>query len=208
MLITISRQYGAGGSEVARLVAAGLGWHVVDNELIEQVAARAGLQPEDVAEREERVPTFAERLSRTLAAATPELFPLPRSGGTLSPLEEADLVRITETVVAEAAERGKVVLVGRAAPAVLARRTDALHVKVVASKAYRIGVAAKRLNIPHARAVETLEENDRMRGRYHREYYQRDWHDPVNYHMVLNTEALEMQGAADVIVDRARRLGW
>ena len=161
-----------------------------------------------MAEREERVPTFAERLSRTLAAATPELFPLPRSGGTISPLEEADLVRITETVVAEAAERGKVVLVGRAAPAVLARRTDALHVRVVASKAHRIDVAATRLGVPHARAVELLEEHDRMRGRYHREYYQRDWNDPVNYHMVLNTETLGMQGAADVIVDRARRSGW
>src|SRR5262249_25582825 len=75
MLITIARQYGAGGSEVARRVAGALEWRVVDNELVEQVAARAGLQPEDVAELEERVPTFVERLARTLAAATPELFP-------------------------------------------------------------------------------------------------------------------------------------
>ena len=57
-----------------------LGWRVVDNELVEQVAARAGLPPEDVAEREERVPTFVERLARTLAAATPEVFPPPRLG--------------------------------------------------------------------------------------------------------------------------------
>ncbi len=81
MLITISRQYGAGGSEVAQRVAAALGWRLVDNEMVEQVAARAGLKPEDVAELEERVPTFVERLARTLAAATPELFP-PRRADT------------------------------------------------------------------------------------------------------------------------------
>ncbi len=200
MLITISRQFGAGGSEVARRVAEALAWHVVDNELVERVAARAGLPPEEVAEREERVPTFIERLARTLAAATPELFPPPQTSGSLSPFEEADLVRITETVVAEIAERGNVVVVGRSAPAVLARRTDALHVKLVASKAYRTRVAAERLGVPLPRAAEILEDTDRMRARYNRQYYQRDWNDPLNYHMVLNTEALGIGKAVEVVV--------
>lgn len=208
MLITISRQYGAGGSEVARRVAEALGWHVVDNELIERVAARAGLPPAEVAEREERVPTFVERLARTLAAATPELFPTPEAGGNLSPFEEADLVRITEVVVAEIAEGGKVVLVGRSAPAVLARRTDAIHVRLVASRDYRSRVAAERLGIPLAKAAEILEDTDRMRARYNRVYYQRDWHDPVHYHMVLNTEALGTEGTVEVVVGRAKAMGW
>ena len=75
MLITISRQFGAGGSEVARRVAAALGWSVVDNEFIDKVAARAGLAPEEVAEREERVLSFVERLALTMATSAPELFP-------------------------------------------------------------------------------------------------------------------------------------
>ena len=208
MLITISRQYGAGGSEVARRVAAALGWRVVDNELVEQVAMRAGLQPEDVAELEERVPTFVERLARTLAAATPELFPPTPGGHGCSPLEEADLVRITETVVAEIAEQGRVVMVGRSAPAVLERRADALHVKLVASRSYRVDVASIRLHVPHAKAAEILDNTDKMRARYNREYYHRDWNDPINYHIVLNTEALGIDGAVDVIVARARALGW
>ena len=53
MVITISRQYGAGGSEVARLVAARLGWSVVDNESIDRVAERAKLSPVDVARQEQ-----------------------------------------------------------------------------------------------------------------------------------------------------------
>jgi cytidylate kinase len=193
---------------VARRVASALGWRVVDNELVEAVAARAGLQPVDVAEREERVSGFVERLARTLAASTPELFPASVTGGTIPKLQEADLVRITESVVEEVAVGGRVVLVGRAAPAVLARERDSLHVKLVAPKAYRIQTAAERLGMDPDDAAALLEETDAMRARYHRQYYKRDWHDPVNYHMVLNTGVLGLDGAAAVIADEARRRGW
>ncbi|MGH7534431.1 MAG: AAA family ATPase, partial [Gemmatimonadales bacterium] len=99
-------------------------------------------------------------------------------------------------------------VVGRAAPAVLGRRDDALHVKVVASREYRIRAAAARLGVGAAEAAAVLDDADRMRGRYHREYYKRDWNDPVLYHMVLNTEALGLDGAAGVVVARAREMGW
>jgi cytidylate kinase len=208
MLITISREYGAGGSEVAARVARMLGWRVVDNELVERVAARAGLTPEDVAQREERVPTFIERLARALVAATPELLVPPEAGGTASSLTEQDLVRVTELVVEEVAAEGKVVLVGRAAPAVLARERDAIHVKVIAPRDRRIQAAAERLGVSLADAATLTDDTDKNRARYHRQHYERDWNDPVNYHMLLNTAALGLDGAAAVIVGRARALGW
>ncbi|HJR16419.1 MAG TPA: cytidylate kinase-like family protein [Gemmatimonadales bacterium] len=208
MIITISRQYGAGGSEVAQRVAAELGWRVVDNELVEEVATRAGLPAADVAEREERVPSFAERLARTLAASAPELFAVRVPEGTVPKLQEADLVRITEKVVAELAAKGKVVLVGRAGPAVLARERDCLHVQLVAPRPYRIQAAAERLGIDTQRAAELVDETDSMRARYLRQYYRRDWYDPVNYHVVLNTGLMGLEGVTQVIVAEARRRGW
>ncbi|MBA3895004.1 MAG: cytidylate kinase-like family protein [Gemmatimonadales bacterium] len=208
MLITISRQFGAGGSDIAARVARALGWRVVDNELVEQVAARAGLTPEAVAQREERVPTFIERLARTVVAATPELVVPPEAEGTASSLTEEDLVRVTALVVEEVAARGRVVLVGRAAPAVLARERDAIHVKVVAPRDWRIRAVVERLGVPPEEAAALTDDTDKNRARYHRQYYQRDWNDPVNYHMLLNTAALGLDGAADVIVQRARALGW
>jgi cytidylate kinase len=208
MLITISRQYGAGGSEVARRVAGALGWRVVDNELVEEVAARAGLPRKDVEEREERLPSFAERLARTLATSTPELFASPGPGGTVPKLQEADLVRITETVVAEVAAKGRVVMVGRAAPAVLAQEENSLHVKLVAPRGYRLQAAAERLGVDLQKAAEILDETDAMRERYLRQFYRRNWNDPVNYHMILNTGVLGPEGATEVIVGEARRRGW
>jgi CMP/dCMP kinase len=204
MLITISREYGAGGAEVARRVAEALGWRLVDNELVDRIAQRAGLSPEDVKDREERVPGFVERLARTLVAATPELFPPPQAEGTVPKLQEADLVRITESVVAEVAAEGRVVLVGRAAAVVLAREREALHVRVVAPRESRIQVIAGRLGVSLAEAEKLVDETDKARASYHRQYYQRDSRDPVGYHMVLNTGALGIERAAEIIVAAVR----
>lgn len=206
MLVTISRQYGAGGSEVARRVADALGWRLVDNELVERVGARAGLSAEEVAGMEERSPSFIERLAQVLATATPELF--PPATGTVPELSEATLVRITEAVVAEAAAEGRAVLVGRAAPAVLAREREALHVKLVASRPFRIRVAATRLGLDLKDAERVVQRTDAQRERYHREHYARDWNDPVGYHMVLNTERLGYEGTVAIIVAEAGRRGW
>lgn len=206
MLITVSRQFGAGGSRVAARVAELLGWRLVDNELIERVAAAAGLAPEDVARREERVPGFIERLAMALVAATPELVVPAQAGGTVSALAEPDLVRITERVVEEIAAEGKVVLVGRAAPAVLGSEREALHVRVVAPRDWRIRVAAERLGVSLEEAARVTDDTDSSRARYHQEYYHRDWADPAGYHLTLNTALLGVEESARLVIEGARRL--
>src|SRR5207247_7316179 len=81
-VITITRQYASGGSEVARLVAGELGWDVIDNEFVDEVARRAGLPPDAVAQREERGPGLLERLAGTLAGGSPVMF-IATTGVTL-----------------------------------------------------------------------------------------------------------------------------
>lgn len=205
MLITISRQYGAGGAEVARRVAAALGWRLVDNEFVERVARQAGLAPEEVAAREERAPGFIERLAWALASASAE-FAAP-SEGTIGDLEEPQLVRITENVMAELAREGDAVLVGRGAAAVLARATGALHVKVVAPRAARVARVQARSGLPEGEARRLVETTDAQRARYHREYYAREWADPSLYHLTVNTALLGLEGATATICAalRARR---
>lgn len=206
MLITISRQYGAGGSEVARLVAAALGWSVVDNEIVDRVAERAGLAPEVVAGQDERVPGFVERLARALTASSQE-YAVPELGVAVR-VEEPSLVRITEMVVQEAAAGGRVVLVGRAAPAVLGTALDALHVKLVAPRAFRIRLAREAEGIDARAAEDLMDETDANRRRYYREHYGRDWDDPQQFHMVLNTGLLGLDGATAAILGEAQRRGW
>ena len=207
MLITISRQFGAGGSSVADLVARRLGWTVVDNELIDRVAVRAGLSPQQVAAQEETAPGLFEKIVLALAASSQEIL-TPESAQALKPIEEPRLVQVTEKVVAELAAEGKVVMVGRAVAAVLAGTHDAIHVRLVAPKEHRIGVVAARSNLDRKGAEEAIDRTDANRARYHREYYKRHWDDPATFHFTLNTAALGYDGAAEVIISRAVHLGW
>jgi cytidylate kinase len=204
MIITISREIGSGGGEVAKAVAEALGWRVVDNELVDQIAARSGLSPAEVAEREERAPGFFERLIRMLTRAAPEILFPPAEEDPEA--EEAKLVTITETVVAEMAREGRVVLVGRAAPAVLKGDQDGLHVKIVAPKPERIAALARRMAISTEAAAVEVDRSDANRARYHRQYYDRDWNDASQYHLVLNASALGIEGSVDAVVGRAKAM--
>src|SRR5881628_3263364 len=206
-VITITRQYASGGSEVARLVAAELGWDVIDNEFVDEVARRAGLPPDAVAQREERAPGLLERLARTLAAGSPEMFIATAGVPRVEP-DEAAIVQLTERVIAEAAAHGRIVLVGRGAQAVLAQRPDALHAYVVAGKPWRIRLAVERLGVIEPDAERVLDETDRRRDQYVRTYYGRPRQDVVNYDLVLNTEKLGIEGAAALVVAETRRRKW
>src|SRR5919197_5351869 len=120
-VITITRQYASGGSDIARLVAAALDWTVIDNEFVDEVARRAGLPAEAVAEQGGRAPGLLERLARTLAVASPELF-MTAAAVPRAEQDEATIAQLTERVIAEAAAKGRAVLVGRGAQALLAQR--------------------------------------------------------------------------------------
>lgn len=204
MIVTVSRQIGAGGSEIASRVAAALGFRLVDNELIDRVALQAGLSRTYVANREERAPGFLERLVRALSRSAPELQSAPPDRPPEP--EEKSLVAATEKVVADLAAEGRVVLVGRAASAVLSGSHDALHVKIVAPVPLRLARIREADRVDEREAERRLRESDADRARYHRHHYGRDWSDPANYHMVLNTGALGLEGATDLVVLRAKAM--
>ncbi|MGH7673861.1 MAG: AAA family ATPase [Gemmatimonadales bacterium] len=206
-VITVTRQYASGGSEIAQLVGRALRWTVIDNEFVDEVARRAGLPPDEVAQREERAPGLLERLARTLAVASPEMF-ITTAGVPRVEEDEATIVRVTERVIREAALEGRVVLVGRGAQALLAQREDALHVYVVASKAWRARLAIERLGVNPAEVDRVVDETDQQRDRYVKAAYGRARHDPMNYDMVVNTERLGIEGAAALVIADARRRGW
>lgn len=185
------------------------GWTLIDNEFVEQVSKLAGLPKDEVARREERTPGLLERLARTLAIASPEMFvatgehPIP-----VDTVEEEQIVKTTERVIAEAASEGRVVLVGRGAQAVLATRPNALHVYVVASKPFRKKVAIERLGVSPADADRMMQETDAHRDEYVKRHYGRDRQDLTQYDLVLNAERLGFEGAASAVVTEIKRRGW
>ena len=206
-VITITRQYASGGSDIAQLVAKQLGWTVIDNEFVDEVARRAGLPRAEVAQREERAPGLLERLARTLAAASPELF-ITEAAVSDAERDEAAIHKMTERIILEAASEGRAVVVGRGAQALLAQRPDALHIYVVASKPWRMQLAIEKLHIDPATVERVLDETDKRRDQYVKTYSGRVRRDVENYDLVVNAERLGIEGAAAAIVAEAKRRGW
>jgi len=207
-LITVTRQYASGGSDIARLVAKALGWTLIDNEFVDQVARRAGLPAAEVAQLEERAPGLLERLARTLSVASPEMFITTAGAPPPVDADEATIVRMTERVIAEAAAEGRVVLVGRGAQAVLAQRPNALHVYVIAGKPWRRKLAVERLGVDAATVDKVVDETDKERDHYVKAHYGRDRQDLTAYDLVLNAERLGVEGAAALVVAEAKRRDW
>lgn len=207
-VVTISRQYGAGGSAIARLLAQKLQWPLIDNEFIDRVAERAGLSPEEVAQHEERVPGLVERLAQALALASPEVLVATGEQPDARFRTEEDMVRATEVVIKEAVRGGDLILVGRGAQAVLAERADALHVFIVAPRDRRVEAVRQRLDVDASEAEERVDRVDRGRRSYVKTYYHRQWDDPANYDLVVNTGTFAYERAAELIADAVALRGF
>ena len=201
-LITISRMYGSGGSEVAERVARALGWSLLDNAFVDAVAERLGVAPAEISAREERVPSLVERIGEAMALGSPEM--LPAAGDAILPPTEERILEVTRRVIEEAAARGPVVLVGRGAQSSLAERADALHAFCYAPIDALSRRAARRLGLSPQEARKVVESTNRDREQYVQKYWKRSWKAHDNYHVCVNTEWLGIDGAARLIETLAR----
>jgi len=201
-IVTVSRQYGSGGSEVAERVAEALGWRLYDNAVVEEVAARLRMTPAEVSAREERVPSLVERMASAMALGVPEVMPVVGEMATV-PSEER-MVMVTKRVIEDAVQAGPAVLVGRGAQCMLARRSDALHVYCYAPEEDLIRYVIENLDIPAAEAAKKVADMNHQREAYVRLHWKRNWRDVANYDLCVNTATLGVEGAARLVTEVAR----
>jgi cytidylate kinase len=201
-IVTVSRQYGSGGSEVAERVANALGWKLYDNAVVEEVAARLRLTPAEVSAREERVPSLVERMASAMALGVPEVMPVV--GDMAAVPSEERMVMVTKRVIEDAVDAGPAVLVGRGAQCMLARRSDALHVYCYAPEEDLIRYVIENLDIPPAEAPKKVADMNHQREAYVRLHWKRNWRDVANYDLCVNTASLGLDGAARLVTEVAR----
>ena len=203
MIITISRMFGSGGSDVAARVARSLGWSLLDNAVVDEVAERLGVSRSEVSSLEERVPSLAERIATTMAMSTPE-FVVPVSDAPMTETAELRIVDATRRVMEEATLQGNAVLVGRGAQALLADRPDALHVFCYAPKRFLVEYAIAHRGVAPAKAEHEVDKVNRQREQYVKRHWGRNWRAPENYHLCVDTGRLGIEYAADLVVAVAR----
>jgi len=206
-VITISREYGSGGGEIAARLARRLGWQLIDHEVVVRVAEKLHVSEEEAEEHDERVEGLGSRILKSLRLVHPTMpvvVEMPTSMDSHA-FHEARC-QIIEGAVAS----GQVVIVGRGAQAHLAKRRDVLHVRIVAPFALRLAYVMSREGLDREAAQARILRKDQERTRYLETFYHRHPGDPHLYDLVLNTGILDLESAAEVIAivleRKARRL--
>lgn len=199
-VVTIAREHGSGGQEIARRVAEALKWRLVDRELIAEVAKRADVGPDEAAAYDERVNPWMVRLAKGLWSGSADSFAAAPSGTVF----DADLTaELTRRVVLEAASVGTCVILGRGAQCILRDRDDTLHVFVYAPREDRIRRLAPRHGGEQGAAIE-MERVDRARAAYVQHYYGCDRTARELYDLMVSTR-VGIESATRMILCAA---GW
>ncbi|HEX8727845.1 MAG TPA: cytidylate kinase-like family protein [Ktedonobacterales bacterium] len=195
--ITISREYGSGGGEIAARLAERLGWRLVDHEVVKQIAERLGVEEEDAAAHDEHAESWVMQFLTTMQGVGP-MVALPSN---LSfPPTEASYTRALREVVNAAVLAGQSVIVGRGSQVILRNRRDTLHVRIVAPLEQRISYVALRESLSRVAAQQRITQRDQERRRYLITHYRHTPDDAHLYDLTINTAVLDLDSCVDLIV--------
>jgi len=197
--ITISREYGSGGGEIARRLASYLNWKLVDHEIVIQAARELDIPRAELEAHDEYSEGIVEHILAALAFT-----------GSAPPMKETDAQVYHEAisrVVTGAVTVGHVVVVGRGAQVLFANRHDVLHARIVAPLQLRIAYVMQRegLDLKAARSRIQLKDHDRQR--YLQAQYRHNPDDARLYDLVVNTGVLRLNSVVALIAQALQYKG-
>jgi cytidylate kinase len=203
-VVCISHAAGAGGEEVGRLVADRLGFLYVNEEIVARAAAKGGVDAADVAD-EERRKSLAARALNAIAQGGGEAWTLGAVGllGSGDELDSDDIRSLIRETIEQTAARGKAVIVAHAASYAIGHGDGVLRVLVTASPETRTTRVAEAEGLDQAGAARAVKESDAGRADYLKRFYDVREESPTHYDVVLNTDALTVEQAADLISEAA-----
>jgi cytidylate kinase len=182
-VLTVEREYGSGGADIAKKLAERLGWKLWDQLLTDEIARQMDCESVAVAEHEERRDSLSYRLFKAFMRGSYE-------GSLNAPrmkLVDADCIReVAERVVTAAAKEGQSIIVGRGSAYYLRGRPDAFHVFVYArfeEKVNRLRKSGKS----HEEAVHLAETVDRDRAAFIKQYFGVEWPAREFFHLMVNS---------------------
>jgi len=198
-IITIEREYGCGGGDIAKLVANRLSWKLWDQQLTEEIARLANCPKAVVQEREEKNDPLYYRLFKSFLRGSYEgSINAPK----LNLVDSETILKTTKRVVEHVAERGNSVIVGRGSQQFLKNRKDTLRVFLYAPREDKVRRLLSR-GKSEKDSEELVDTVDRERADFIQKYFNVDWPDRSIYHVMLNT-AIGDECTADMILSLAQ----
>lgn len=183
-VITISRELGSGGTEVARQVATSLGYEFVDKQTTDAIFRQYGLTRFD-----------------DLYSSAPSFLDILNADNLL-------LVAMANEIIEAVARRGNVVILGRAGFAVLGECADVLKVRIQSPFSERVQrVMAREGLTDFDAAMERVKQDDEVHQKYVHRFYNKQWDEPSNFDLVLDMGSLSVDEAVKQIIEAAGALG-
>jgi cytidylate kinase len=195
-IITIEREYGSGGGEIAQLLANQLGWKLWDQVLTEEIAKVCDCPKHVVEVREERTDPLYYRLFKSFLRGS---YEGSLNAHKLKLVDCESILKVTERVVQNVAKTGNSVIVGRGSQHFLRNRQDTLRVFLYAprdAKVRRLLARGKSEN----EAEQLVDSVDRERADFIQKYFGVEWPDRAIYHAMINT-AIGDEAVIHMILD-------
>ena len=196
-VITISREYGAGGSELGLRLGGELGWPVLDRELAQRLARRLRCASADVEANKERAPSFLERVAAAFTVVPSDAPVLPQLNRSPDP---DTLVEATRAVLLEAVRTPPLIVIGHGANCLLHDRPDVLRLRVTAPYSVRVKRVTARTGQPAGEAAADVRHRDADRRHYLERYYRKDANDPCLYDLQINSGSIPLEAAVRLVV--------
>jgi cytidylate kinase len=181
-IITIARQIGSLGNEIAAEVAQQLNYTLVDQTKLQEAAEAYGMLKSELEEVHEKRPTLVTRYL------------------TMRHRAYLDMI---QTITYQYARGDDVVILGRGATVLLSDVPSTLHVSMIAPFERRVEVVMAREGMTRPLAEQLVRESDQDRAGYMRYLFDRDWMDPLLYDLMINTHLITRERACELIVRAA-----
>jgi cytidylate kinase len=195
-IVTVEREYGCGGGEIAQALATQLGWKLWDQLLTEEIARLANCPKAVVQVREERTDPLYYRLFKSFLRGS---YEGSLNAHKLNLVDSETILKLTERVVQHAAKTGNSVIVGRGAQHFLRNRPDALRVFLYAPRENKVRRLLAR-GKSETEAQQLVDTVDRERMDFIQKYFNVEWPDRAIYHSMINT-AIGDQAVVRLILD-------
>ena len=182
-IVTVEREYGCGGGEIAQRLAEHLGWKLWDHLLTEEIARLANCPQTVVAQREERTDPLYYRLFKSFLRGS---YEGSINAHKLNLVDSETIMKMTERVVLHAAGKGNCVIVGRGSQLFLKDRPDTFRVFLYAPREDKVRRLLSR-GKTEKEAQERVDTVDRERAGFIEKYFHVAWPDRAVYHAMINT---------------------
>lgn len=195
-VITISRQFGAGGRTLGAKVAQRLNYLFEDDAVIQEIAKKANVSKGSVVGHEQ---TAGSLISRILSTIVDRGYMERLTGGKIGYIDEEIYVETLTDVINDFAKKDNVILLGRASQYILQNAENVFHVLMVAEEADRIDFIQKNYNLSPAKARQSVEQGDKRRRNLYSKFAKTGYDAPTLYHMCLNMSRISIDRAVDLV---------